>query len=98
MNDGTHTYLYDAENRLIQVDAGATAIYTCDAPCASRMNLRDGDGRRVSKSNGKLYWYGAGGDILAETDALGNVGTDGKFSDKLSAMANIRTGISRGGF
>src|SRR5271168_204637 len=72
MNDGTHTYLYDAENRLIQVDAGATAIYTCDAPCASRMNLRDGDGRRVSKSNGKLYWYGAGGEILAETDALGN--------------------------
>jgi len=34
MNDGTHTYLYDAENRLIQVDAGATAIYTYDAPCA----------------------------------------------------------------
>src|SRR5271168_2639042 len=72
MNDGTHTYLYDAENRLIQVDAGATAIYTYDAPCASLMILRDGDGRRVSKSNGKLYWYGAGGEILAETDALGN--------------------------
>jgi RHS repeat-associated protein len=32
----------------------------------------DGDGRRVSKSNGKLYWYGSGGDILAETDASGN--------------------------
>jgi RHS repeat-associated protein len=32
----------------------------------------DGDGRRVSKSSGKLYWYGSGGDILAETDASGN--------------------------
>jgi RHS repeat-associated protein len=32
----------------------------------------DGDGRRVYKSNGKLYWYGAGGDILAETDGSGN--------------------------
>jgi RHS repeat-associated protein len=31
----------------------------------------DGDGRRVYKSNGKLYWYGAGGDILAETDLSG---------------------------
>ncbi|MGC2891326.1 MAG: RHS repeat-associated core domain-containing protein, partial [Candidatus Acidiferrum sp.] len=29
-------------------------------------------GRRVSKSNGKLYWYGSGGEILAETDASGN--------------------------
>jgi len=28
--------------------------------------------RRVQKSNGKLYWYGSGGDILAETDASGN--------------------------
>jgi RHS repeat-associated protein len=32
----------------------------------------DGDGRRASKSSGKLYWYGSGGDILAETDASGN--------------------------
>ena len=37
----------------------------------------------------KLLWW--------DGDGLGNVGTDGKFSDKLSAMANIRTGISRGG-
>ena len=32
----------------------------------------DGDGRRVSKVGSKLYWYGAGGEILAETDASGN--------------------------
>jgi RHS repeat-associated protein len=32
----------------------------------------DGAGRRVSKSNGKLYWYGSGSEILAETDASGN--------------------------
>jgi hypothetical protein len=29
----------------------------------------DGDGRRVSKVGSKLYWYGTGDDILAETDA-----------------------------
>jgi RHS repeat-associated protein len=34
--------------------------------------LYDGSGRRASKSNGKLYWYGSGGEILAETDACGN--------------------------
>ncbi|HTQ59521.1 MAG TPA: RHS repeat-associated core domain-containing protein [Candidatus Solibacter sp.] len=27
--------------------------------------------RRVSKSNGKLYWYGSGGEILAETNSSG---------------------------
>jgi RHS repeat-associated protein len=32
----------------------------------------DGDGHRVSKSSSKLYWYGSGGDILAETDTSGN--------------------------
>lgn len=34
--------------------------------------LYDGDGRRVAKVGSKLYWYGSGDDILAETDASGN--------------------------
>ena len=40
--------------------------------CAGRNSAYDGDGRRVYKSSGKLYWYGAGNDILVETDASGN--------------------------
>jgi RHS repeat-associated protein len=32
----------------------------------------DGDGKRVQKSNGKLYWYGMGSDPLDETDLGGN--------------------------
>jgi RHS repeat-associated protein len=51
------TYSYNAENQLIST-AGITYQY-------------DGDGKRVSKSNGKLYWYD-GGDPIAETDAFGN--------------------------
>jgi RHS repeat-associated protein len=35
--------------------------------------LYDGDGKRVSKSNGKLYWYGMGSNTLDETDASGNL-------------------------
>src|SRR5205814_1538736 len=31
-----------------------------------------GGGRRASKVGSKLYWYGSGGEILAETDASGN--------------------------
>ncbi len=30
-NDGNHAYFYDAENRLVQVDGGNTAIYVYDA-------------------------------------------------------------------
>jgi RHS repeat-associated protein len=40
LGDGTHTYTYDAENRLIKVDNGNTAIYTYD-----------GEGHRASKTN-----------------------------------------------
>jgi RHS repeat-associated protein len=32
----------------------------------------DGEGNRVKKSSGSLYWYGGGGSVLAETDTSGN--------------------------
>ncbi|MGH9575367.1 MAG: hypothetical protein ACRD40_17800, partial [Candidatus Acidiferrales bacterium] len=35
----------------------------------------DGDGDRVEKSNGKMYWYGAGTEILDESDLSGNLTT-----------------------
>src|SRR5579859_4033106 len=55
---GSISYSWNAESEM-KAAAGVTYGY-------------DGDGRRVYKSSGKLYWYGAGGDILAETDASGN--------------------------
>jgi YD repeat-containing protein len=58
LSDGTIAYTYDAESQM-KTAAGVTYLY-------------DGSGRRVSKSNGKLYWYGSGGEILADTDASGN--------------------------
>jgi hypothetical protein len=33
----------------------------------------NGDGRRASKVGSTLHWYGSGGEILAETDASGNL-------------------------
>ena len=58
-NDGAHTYVYNGEG---QIKTGAGVNYTYD-----------GDGRRVEKSNGTLYWYGAGSDALDETDLSGNL-------------------------
>jgi RHS repeat-associated protein len=52
------TYTYNAENQMT-LTAGITYTY-------------DGDGKRVQKSSGKLYWYGLGSDPLDETDAAGN--------------------------
>jgi RHS repeat-associated protein len=40
----------------------------------------DGDGRRVKKSSGTLYWYGAGSDPLDETDLTG-VTTNSAFKE-----------------
>ncbi len=56
---GGASYTYDAENRMTSA-AGVTYTY-------------DGDGKRVQKSTGRLYWYGMGGDPLAESDAAGTI-------------------------
>ena len=56
--DASYSYGYNAENQLTSA-AGVTYIY-------------DGDGRRVQKSSGKLYWYATGTDPLDETDLAGN--------------------------
>jgi RHS repeat-associated protein len=60
------SYTYDAENHLT---ATAGVAYTYD-----------GDGRRVQKSTGTLYWYGMGSDALDETDLSGSI-TNGTFSE-----------------
>jgi hypothetical protein len=54
----TAGYTYDAENHLLTA-GGVTYTY-------------DGDGKRVKKSNGKLYWYGMGTETLDETDLTGS--------------------------
>ncbi len=57
--NGSATYTYDAENQ-IKTAGGVTYLY-------------DGDGKRVNKSLGRLYWYGTGSDSLTETDGSGNL-------------------------
>ena len=61
-----YAYTYNAENQLTAT-AGLTYTY-------------DGDGKRVKKSNGTLYWYGGGSDALDETDAYGST-TNSAFNE-----------------
>jgi len=79
LSDGSFSYTWDAESEL-KTAAGITYTY-------------DGDGRRVQKSNGKLYWYGTTGDILDESDASGNITDEFVFfGGSRIARRNISSG------
>ncbi|MBZ5565970.1 MAG: RHS repeat-associated core domain-containing protein [Acidobacteriia bacterium] len=56
--DGLLSYAWNAESRL--------------SSTASVDYAYDGDGNRVRKSSGTLYWYGQDGKVLEETDLTGN--------------------------
>jgi RHS repeat-associated protein len=59
VSDGINLpYTWDGESQL-KTAGGVTYNY-------------DGDGRRASKVGSKIYWYGSGGEILAETGNMGN--------------------------
>jgi RHS repeat-associated protein len=63
LNDKLHSYTYDAENRVTQVDAGATATYIYDA-----------NGRRVRKTVGGVsvdYLYDLSNHEITEVNSSG---------------------------
>src|SRR4029077_1970323 len=63
LNDGTHSYAYDAESQITKVDNGTTATY-----------LYDADGRRVRKTtaSGSVdYVYDLAGHQIAEINSSG---------------------------
>jgi RHS repeat-associated protein len=71
----TAGFTYDASGNLT---ADVTSAYAWNAESeiktADSVNyMYDGDGNRVEKSSGKIYWYGAGTEILEETDATGSL-------------------------
>ena len=59
LNDTHNSYTWNAESE-IQTAPGVTYTY-------------DGDGDRLQKSSSKIYWYGAGTEILDESDSSGNI-------------------------
>jgi RHS repeat-associated protein len=59
LNDTHNSYTWNAESE-IKSAAGVTYTY-------------DGDGNRLQKSSGKIYWYGSGSEVLDESDSSGNI-------------------------
>jgi hypothetical protein len=54
----------------------------------------DGDGNRIEKSNGKIYWYGAG-EILDDSDTSGNSSDEYVFFGGKRVAMRV---VSRGPF
>src|SRR5271165_761374 len=60
---GPSTYVYDAENHLT----------SASTPAGSATYTYDGDGKRVMKSSGTIYWYGTSSDAIMESDLSANL-------------------------
>jgi RHS repeat-associated protein len=85
-HDATHSYTYDAEGRLTQVDGGATATYVYDA-----------EGQRIQKTTDgaiAVYLRNPQGQLVAETDGgdtLLRVGYAHAFGELLAEYENNST-------
>jgi RHS repeat-associated protein len=78
--NGGGSYTYNAENQLTST-AGVNYIY-------------DGNGNRIEKNNGILYWYGVSSDTLEETNLSGTLTNDYVFFGeqriaRLDSVGNI---------
>jgi RHS repeat-associated protein len=79
LTDNINTYGWNAESELKSA-AGVNYTY-------------DGDGDRLEKSSGELYWHGAGGQILDESNLSGNFTNEYVFfSAERIAMRNVSSG------
>ena len=79
LTDNANTYAYNAESE-IKSAAGVTYTY-------------DGDGNRLEKVSQKIYWYGAGTEILDESNSSGTFTNEYVFfGGKRVAMRNVSSG------
>jgi RHS repeat-associated protein len=69
--DGFHSYSYDAEGNLLQVDAGSTATYVYDA-LNHRVRTQDGSGTNE-------YLYDPSGKRISTWVASNNYGNEGRI-------------------
>lgn len=68
-------YVYDLSGNLTTIpNGGGSYTYNAENQITSTAGVNyDGDGKRVEKSNGTLYWYGVSGDPLEETTLSGTL-------------------------
>ncbi|MFY9570171.1 MAG: hypothetical protein WAV20_02055 [Blastocatellia bacterium] len=81
--DGVHNYSYDAANRLVSVDSGATAQYKYDH-----------QNRRVTKIVGSVWthYIWQGGQVIAEHDATTGYTTNPPYQEKSPRLDYVNAG------
>ncbi len=77
--DGFSTFTWNAEGRM-SATAGFTYTYDGDGRRVKKSVGGHGQGsagrdpsQQVHNANGKLYWYGPSGEVLAESDLSGTI-------------------------
>jgi RHS repeat-associated protein len=82
-NDGVHSYSYDAENRLVSVDGGATAQYKYDH-----------QNRRVTKIVGSswTHYIWQGSQVIGEHDATTPYSTNPTYQVKSARVDYVYAG------
>jgi RHS repeat-associated protein len=76
------SYAYDAAGNMTQDGSGFTYSFDAENRIASAAGVSysyDGNGLRVKKSNGTLYWRSIFGDSIAESDLSGNITSEYVF-------------------
>jgi len=76
---GAVSFGYDAAGNITQDGTSNNYAWNAEELLASAAGVTysyDGDGRRVQKSSGTIYWYGPGNEVLNESDASGNITAD----------------------
>ncbi len=89
------SFSYDASGNML-TDSVNTCAWNAESEIKSAASVNytyDGDGNRLEKSSGKIYWYGAGTEILDESDLSGNFTNEYVFfGGKRIAMRNVSSG------
>jgi YD repeat-containing protein len=90
-----YSYTYDAENHLVS-ETTASGANNCQNVTTSY--TYDGDGNRVEKSSGTIYWYGSGGDALDESNLSGSITNEyiffggARIARRVAQPLNLRAG------
>jgi RHS repeat-associated protein len=92
-NDGTHGYTFDAENRIIKVDNGATATYVYDAD-GHRVQKTSTTGNNSDPAGTWILFYDQAGRWVQKFNSPGNTFVEGNIYAGGRHLASVGGGTN----